>query len=57
MNNFTSTTQDVKSHEVTTTRIIDGITYTVIARSSETATQTLPQKLDAIISREIAKKA
>jgi len=41
----------------TTHRTIDKITYTIIASTSPTATQTLQQKLEAMISRDIAKLA
>jgi len=41
--------------EVTIKHTIDDITYTVKSRSSRDATQTLKDKLEAIIGREIAK--
>jgi hypothetical protein len=42
---------------IKTQRVIDGITYTTIARSSANAKQTLQAKLEAIIGREIARTA
>lgn len=41
--------------EVITEHTIDNITYTIKSRSSEKATQTLREKLDAVIARDIAK--
>ena|GEM_PF-1935228 len=40
---------------VITKRTIDNITYTIKSRSSEDATQTLKDKLEACIARDIAK--
>ena len=42
---------------VTTNCTIDKITYTIIASTSPTATQTLQQKLEAMIARDISKLA
>ena len=42
---------------ITTQRTIDKITYTIIASTSPTATQTLQQKLEAMIARDISKLA
>jgi len=41
--------------EIITKRTIDNITYTIKSRSSENATQTLKNKLEACIARDIAK--
>lgn len=41
--------------ETITKHTIDNITYTIKSRSSENAKQTLKDKLEAVISREIAK--
>jgi hypothetical protein len=41
--------------EIVTNHTIDNITYTIHSRSSETATMTLKQILDAGIAREIAR--
>jgi hypothetical protein len=41
--------------EIITNHVIDGITYRIRARSSETASQSLFQMLDESIAREIAK--
>jgi len=41
--------------EIITKHTIDNITYTIKSRSSENATQTLKDKLEACIARDIAK--
>jgi len=51
----TSNTKKTECNAHTTKRTIGNITYTVKSRSSESATQTLKDKLEAIISRDIAK--
>jgi hypothetical protein len=51
----TSNTKDIKSNVHITKRTIDNITYTIKSRSIDSATQTLKDKLEAIISRDIAK--
>jgi len=42
--------------EVVTKQTIDNITYTIRSRSCETATQSLHNKLDASIARDIARE-
>jgi len=44
------------SPEVVTTRTYDNITYTIKSTTSPAATQTLHAKLEASISREIARE-
>ena len=50
-------TMDKQQNITATQRTIDNITYTIIASSSPTATQTLQQKLEAMIARDISKLA
>ena len=45
----------VVTSEIVTKRTIDNITYTIRARSSDTAIQTLKEKIDASIARDIAR--
>jgi hypothetical protein len=51
----TSVAKEIKSNVHTTKRTIDNITYTIKSRLSDSATQTLKDKLEASISRDIAK--
>ena len=65
MSELNTITQDVQTQEmknsdnseIITNHVIDGITYRIRARSSETASQSLFQMLDESIAREIAKNA
>ena len=53
----TSTTKEIQPNVHTTKRTIDNITYAVNSRSNESATQTLKDKLEACIARDISKLA
>lgn len=47
--------ENTSAEVVETQRTVDGITYTILSRSSENAAQTLQIKLEAMIGREITK--
>jgi len=48
-------TEEIEENVHTTSRTIDNITYTIKSRSSEIATKTLKDKLEACIARDIGK--
>ena len=50
-----SITEETEKNVHITSRTIDNITYTIKSRSGESATQTLKDKLEACIARDIGK--
>ena len=48
-------TEEIEENVHITNRTIDNITYTIKSRTSESATQTLKEKLEACIVRDIGK--
>jgi len=48
-------TEEIEENVHISCRTIDNITYTIKSSSSESATQTLKNKLEACIARDIAK--